>query len=92
MPTDGATIAFAKCDPNGNFSFAGLPDGNYAVRIFDQWDDFILDGAGHPVNVKGGTTANVTFPGFTWQTHLWTRSYMDTTGRGAPNLAGGRKP
>ena len=52
--TDGATIAFAKCDPNGNFSVSGLPDGNYGVVIFDQWDDFILDGSSRPANVHGG--------------------------------------
>jgi IPT/TIG domain-containing protein len=84
--TDGATIAFAKCDPNGNFTFSGLPDGNYGVVIFDQWDDFILDGSSRPANVSGGQTLNLEFPTFTWQTHLWTRTYMDTQGKGAPNL------
>jgi IPT/TIG domain-containing protein len=84
--TDGATIAFAKCDPNGNFTVSGLPDGNYGVVIFDQWDDFILDGSSHPANVAGGQTVNLEFPTFTWQTHLWTRTYIDTQGKGTPNL------
>jgi hypothetical protein len=80
--TDGATIAFAKCDSNGNFSVSGLPDGNYGVVIFDQWDDFILDGSSRPANVSGGKTLNLEFPTFTWQTHLWTSTYMDVNGNG----------
>jgi hypothetical protein len=91
--TDGATIAFAKCDPNGNFSVSGLPDGNYGVVIFDQWDDFILDGSSRPANVHGaplvvgkppgpGQVLNMEFPTFTWQTHLWTNTYIDQNGDG----------
>ncbi len=91
--TDGATIAFAKCDANGNFSVSGLPDGNYGVVIFDQWDDFILDGSSRPANVHGaplvagqkpgpGQVLNLEFPTFTWQTHLWTNTYMDLNGNG----------
>jgi hypothetical protein len=91
--TDGATIAFAKCDPNGNFSVSGLPDGNYGVVIFDQWDDFILDGSSRPANVHGaplvvgqppgpGQVLNMEFPTFTWQTHLWTNTYIDQNGNG----------
>jgi hypothetical protein len=80
--TDGATIGFAKCDANGNFTFAGLPDGNYGVVIFDNWDDFILDGSSRPANVKGGQTLNLEFPTFTWQTHIWSNTYMDLNGNG----------
>jgi len=89
--SDGATIALAKCDPDGNFNFdgiaGGLPLGNYGVVIFDQWDDFIVDGSSRPVNFTGhGQTQILTFPTFTWQTHLWSRTYMDTGGLGAPVL------
>jgi hypothetical protein len=87
--SDGATIALAKCNPDGNFSFTGLPDGNYGIVIFDQWDDFIVDGSSRPVNISGGTTQNLTFPTFTWQTHLWSRSYMDVQGLGSPVLLPG---
>ena len=80
--TDGATIALARCDPNGNFTFSGLPDGNYGVVIFDQWDDFILDGSSRPASVSGGQTLNLEFPTFTWQTHIWSNAYMDTNGNG----------
>ena len=91
--SDGATIALSKCDADGNFSFdgiagtPGLPDGNYGIVIFDQWDDLIVDGSSHAVNLTGGQTMNVTYPSFTWQTHLWTRAYMDTGGLGRPVLA-----
>jgi hypothetical protein len=84
--SDGATIAFTKCDPNGNFTFSGLPDGNYGIVVFDQWDDFILDGSSHPASVHGGQTLNLQFPSFTWQTHLWNHVYMDTLGLGTPML------
>jgi hypothetical protein len=94
--TDGATIGLTKCDANGNFSFPdaamkaagikGLPDGTYGVVIFDQWNDYIVDGSSRAVTLSGGQTQNVTYPVFTWQTHLWSRAYMDTQGKGAPNL------
>jgi hypothetical protein len=82
--TDGATIALAKCDPNGNFSFTGLPDGDYGVVIFDQWNDLIVDGSSHQVSLRNGQTLNKVYPTFTWQTHLWSRSYMDVGGLGRP--------
>jgi len=90
--SDGATIALAKCDPDGNFTFdglagaPGLPSGNYGIVLFDQWDDFIVDGSSRPVNLTGNQTVNLVFPTFTWQTHLWSRTYMDVGGRGAPVL------
>jgi len=84
--SDGATIALAKCDPDGNFHFTGLPDGNYGLVLFDQWDDFIVDGSSRPVNISGGATQNLTFPTFTWQTHLWNTVYMDTGLLGVPVL------
>ena len=91
--SDGATIALAKCDPDGNFTFdgiggagQGLPDGNYGIVLFDQWDDFIVDGSSRPVNVVGGQTVQLTLPTFTWQAHLWNNVYMDTGLLGYPVL------
>jgi hypothetical protein len=80
--SDGATIALAKCDPDGNFHFTNIPDGNYGLVLFDQWDDFIVDGSSRPVNISGGATQNLTFPTFTWQTHLWSNTFMDLNGNG----------
>lgn len=72
--SDGATIGLAKSDPNGNFSFTNLPDGNYGVVIFDQWNDIILDGSSHAVNLAGGQTRSCS-PSFTWPAHLFSRVY-----------------
>jgi hypothetical protein len=87
--TDGATIALSKCDPDGNFTFTGLPDGEYGLVLFDQWNDLIVDGSSHHVSFPvsaNGTTVTMMYPSFTWQAHLWSRTYMDTTGQGSPNL------
>ncbi len=82
---NGATFAFAKCDGNGNFTFTGVPDGNWALTVFDQWVDFILDGASKPVNLKGGkagSTVELTYPAFPWHEHIWMSNYMDANGNG----------
>ena len=89
--SDGATIALAKCDPDGNFNFdtvnaSGVPDGNYGLVVFDQWDDIIVDGSSRAVNVTGGQTMTLSVPYFTWQTHLWNRTYMDVGQLGRPVL------
>jgi hypothetical protein len=80
--SDGATFALTKCDQNGNFTFTGVPDGNWALVVFDQWLDMIVDGASKPINVSGGRTLNLSYAGFTWQTHLWSNAYMDMNGNG----------
>ncbi len=80
--SDGATIGLAKCDPNGNFTFTGLPDGNYGIVVFDQYTDLIVDGSSRAVNVAGGQTINVEYPEYTWQAHLWSNTYMDLNGNG----------
>src|SRR5207302_1270925 len=95
--TDGATFAFQKCDENGNVTFTGVPDGEWGLVVFDQWVDFIVDGSSKSINVNhtqacnassSPGTCNVNYAAFTWQTHLWNRSYVDTTGRGSPVLLG----
>jgi hypothetical protein len=79
---DGDTFAFTKCDANGNFTFTGIPDGNWALTVGDQWLDLIIDGSSKPVNVAGGQTLNIDSPVFTWQTHIWTNTFMDLNGNG----------
>ena len=79
---DAGTFAFAKCDQDGNFTFTGIPDGNWGLVVFDQWLDLIVDGSSKAVNVKGGQTLNLTYSAFTWQTHLWANTYMDLNGNG----------
>ena len=80
--SDGETFAFTKCDQNGNFTFTGIPDGNWGLVVFDQWLDLIVDGSSKSVNVKGGQTLNLNYSAFTWQTHLWMNTFMDLNGNG----------
>jgi hypothetical protein len=87
---DGLTFAFTNCDANGNYTFTGIPDGNWALVIGDQWDDLIIDGSSKPVDVCTGSgcavkTANpylIDSPTFTWQTRIWTNTFMDLNGNG----------
>jgi hypothetical protein len=89
--TDGATFAFTNCDANGNYTFTGVPDGNWSIVIGDLWDDIIIDGSSRPVNVCTGPAcgANRTpnpfqmdFPVFLWQTKVLTSTFMDLNGNG----------
>ena len=80
--TDGDTFAFTKCDANGTFTFNGVPDGEWRLTVGDQWLDLIIDGSSKPVNVRGGQTLNFDYPSFTWQTHIWTNTFMDVNGNG----------
>jgi len=80
--TDGVTFSFQKCDANGILTFNGIPDGNWGLVVLDQWDDLIVDGSSRSVNVKGGQTLNMTYGSFTWQTHLWTKTFLDVNGNG----------
>jgi hypothetical protein len=87
---DGLTFAFTNCDANGNFTFTGIPDGNWALTVGDQWNDLIIDGSSKPVNVCTGASCvsptanpyNIDFPTFSWQTHIWTNAFMDINGNG----------
>ena len=90
---DGLTFAFTNCDANGNFSFTGIPDGNWALTVGDQWNDLIIDGSSKPVNLCSNPAAGacktktsspymVDSPTFSWQTHVWTSTFMDLNGNG----------
>ena len=41
---DGADFAFTKCDADGTFTFTNMPDGDFKIAVFDQWNDIMLDG------------------------------------------------
>lgn len=81
----GPNIAFATCDPDGNFSFAGVPDGSYQVVVWDQWLDQIIEY--RAVTVPNATTvAGVTnmgdIPVFSWFTNIELHSFLDLNGNG----------
>src|SRR5207244_13154382 len=85
------------CDEHGKMALTGLPDQEWGPVVFDQCVDFIVDGSSKSINVNhtqacnassSPGTCNVNYAAFNWQTHLWNRSYVDTTGRGSPVLLG----
>ncbi|MHB8816728.1 MAG: hypothetical protein ACYDAE_26170, partial [Steroidobacteraceae bacterium] len=59
---DGYTFAFVNCDASGNFTFNGIPDGNWSLTVGDQWDDIIIDGSSKPVDVCTGSKCVVKTP------------------------------
>jgi hypothetical protein len=80
---DGEDFAFAKCDPSGRFTLSGIPDGDWKITAFDQWNDQIVDGLSTPVRVKGGQTldmGNVAVQ--QWHTNVATSTYFDKNGNG----------
>jgi hypothetical protein len=87
---DGLTFAFTNCDANGNYSFTGIPDGNWSLVVGDQWNDLIVDGSSKPVDVCSGSSCTVKTPNpylidsstFSWQTHVWNSVFMDLNGNG----------
>jgi Bacterial Ig domain len=96
---DGADITFAKCDDNGNFSLPNVPEGDWRVTIFDQWNDEIVDGISTPVRVGTGTNGTLC-PGsnsngpvcdmgevavHAWKNNLYTRTFHDENGDGISN-------
>src|SRR5467141_1011406 len=80
-PPDGPDFAFEKCRPDGTVTFTGMPVGNFRLTIFDQWNDLLLDGLVHPLNIDGSATVKE-FPVTQWRTYLYTRTFIDTNGDG----------
>src|SRR5438445_3700117 len=48
---DGEDFAFTKCNADGTFTLSGLPDGDWRVTVFDQWNDILVDGLWAPVRL-----------------------------------------
>jgi hypothetical protein len=79
---DGEDFAFTKCQADGSFTLTGLPDGNWRVTVFDQWNDLLVDGLSTPVALtKGGGSGGTTNIGdiatTQWQANLYTRTFID---------------
>ena len=84
--TDGEDFAFTKCDDDGIFTLTGIPDGQWRVTVFDQWNDMLVDGLSTPVAVAGGQTANMGQIAMNqWQANIYTKTFFDENGNGIQN-------
>jgi hypothetical protein len=91
---DGEDFAFTKCNADGTFTLSGLPDGDWRITVFDQWNDMLVDGLSTPVRL--GSTANLcSGTGSTqrscnlgdiamnqWQANIYTQTFFDANGNG----------
>jgi hypothetical protein len=92
--TDGEDFAFTKCNSDGSFTLTGIPDGDWRVTVFDQWNDMLVDGLSTPVGLGTGyglctgagsstTTCNLGDVAMNqWQANIYTRTFFDTDGTG----------
>src|SRR5437660_10717958 len=88
---DGEDFAFTKCGPDGSFTLSGLPDGEWRLTVFDQWNDMLVDGLSTPVRLAGGTTVNMGNIAMNqWQANIYTSTFFDANGNGVrdPNESG----
>jgi hypothetical protein len=78
---DGEDFAFTKCNADGTFTLTGIPDGDWRVTTFDQWNDQLVDGLSTPVHLKSGGAANTINMGDIaanqWQANFFTRTFLD---------------
>jgi hypothetical protein len=80
---DGEDFAFTKCAADGSFSLAGLPDGDWRVTVFDQWNDMLVDGLSTPVRLANGATKDLgQIATNQWQANIYTKTFIDTNGNG----------
>jgi hypothetical protein len=80
---DGEDFAFTKCDANGNFTLSGLPDGDWRITVFDQWNDMLVDGLSTPVRLAGGKTVDMGQIAMNqWQANIYTSTFFDQNGNG----------
>ena len=80
---DEEDFAFTKCNPDGTFTLSGLPDGNWRITVFDQWNDLLVDGLSTPVALHGGQAFNMGDVSMQhWRTNVYTRTFFDQNGDG----------
>ena len=80
---DGEDFAFTKCDASGQFSISGLPDGDWRVTVFDQWNDMLVDGLSTPARLAGGSTTDMgQIATNQWQANIYTSTFFDENGDG----------
>ena len=80
---DGEDFAFTKCNADGTFTLSELPDGDWRITIFDQWNDMLVDGLSTPVRLTGGQTLNLGQIAMNqWQSNIYTSTFFDANGNG----------
>ncbi|PYY10931.1 MAG: hypothetical protein DMG69_05250 [Acidobacteria bacterium] len=79
---DGEDFAFTKCAADGTFRLSGLPNGDWRLTVFDQWNDMLVDGLSTPVRLAGGTTNLGQVAMNQWQANIYTSTFFDTNGNG----------
>jgi hypothetical protein len=88
---DGEDFAFTKCNADGSFTLSGLPDGDWRVTVFDQWNDMLVDGLSTPVRLAGGATTDLgQIATNQWQANIYTSTFFDANKNGVrdPGEAG----
>ena len=93
---DGEDFMFTKCDDKGNFTFTGVPGGDWRVTVFDQWNDMLVDGLSTPVGLANnatGTTVNIgDIAENQWQANVYTRTFIDDNKDGVSQASEGGIP
>ncbi|MGE5319522.1 MAG: hypothetical protein ACM3KD_05025 [Hyphomicrobiaceae bacterium] len=82
---DGEDFAFTKCNADGSFSLSGLPDGDWRVTVFDQWNDMLVDGLSTPVRLDHTNPASGNLGQIAtnqWQSNIYTSTFFDQNGDG----------
>jgi hypothetical protein len=80
---DGEDFAFTKCNADGTFTLSGLPDGDWRITVFDQWNDMLVDGLSTPVRLAGGATVNIgELATNQWQANIYTSTFFDANKNG----------
>jgi hypothetical protein len=80
---DGEDFAFTKCNADGTFFLQNLPDGDWRITVFDQWNDMLVDGLSTPVRLAGGAVLNLgDLATNQWQSNIYTTTFFDANGNG----------
>jgi len=92
--TDGEDFAFTKCNSDGSFTLTGIPDGDWRITVFDQWNDMLVDGLSTPVglgpgyglcNGTGSSASSCNMGEIAmnqWQANIYTSTFFDQNGNG----------
>jgi hypothetical protein len=80
---DGEDFAFTKCAGDGSFKLTGIPNGDWRITVFDQWNDMLVDGLSTPVRLAAGTTFDMGDIAMNqWQANIYTTTFFDANRNG----------